>query len=63
MNATEFQQNKLSLLWHIRRAKYFVSMQEGDFKYVIRHIRKLKYDYNVHRANNSYGINTPDRIT
>ena len=32
MNATDFQENKLSSICHIRRAKYFVSKQ----------LRKLK---------------------
>jgi len=41
MNAMDFQQNKLSSIYHIRRTKYFVSMQEREFKNNIRQIKKL----------------------
>ena len=41
INARDFQQNKLSLICHCRRAKYFVSMQVREFKNIIRLIRKL----------------------
>jgi len=42
MSATDFQQKKKkSSLLHIRRKKYFVSMEVREFKNTIRHIRKL----------------------
>jgi hypothetical protein len=34
-------EQKLSSIYHIRRAKYFVSMEVREFRNIIRHIRKL----------------------